>query len=131
MFSKADVIFTYSRKQALRDGNLVDLTEEARKYGFKVPFACTDTVWRTIEWDEHDQANKPDAGQSTEGRLHDVLTLAILAAREEQGNRAVFKVLMVPKEGTRSTAEPVSLHITIGPGDDADPVCTLMLINED
>ncbi|KGM54811.1 hypothetical protein N799_08660 [Lysobacter arseniciresistens ZS79] len=131
MFNKDDVVFTYSRGQALADGVLVDLTEQAKEYGFKVPFACTEGVWNTVKWDEFDSECKPGLGQSTDGRLHDLLTLAFQAARETEGNRAQFPVLMVPKAGAGEAAKPVQFHMVIGPGDDAAPVCTLMLIGED
>lgn len=131
MFTAQDVVFTYSRAQALADGGLVDLTHEARDYGFKIPFACTQEVWETVQWTDADRARKPDAGQSREGRLHDVLALSIQAARRTSGNRATFDVLMVPREGESLDAKEVSLHLVVGPGDDGDPVCTLMLIEQD
>lgn len=131
MFTKDDVVFSYSRAQALADGMLVDLTEKARGYGFKVPFACTEPVWGLVEWTELDTQRKPGLGQSTEGRLHDLLTLAYQAARSTQGNRAVFDVLMVPKDGTGEEPRRVQFHMVVGPGDDPAPVCTLMLIGED
>ena len=46
-----EVISRYTRKQAIADGVLVDLTarfpEDTRIY--KYPVACTDTVWSRIE----------------------------------------------------------------------------------
>lgn len=131
MFTKEDVIFTYSRKQAIADGMLVDLSDQARDYGFKIPFACTEGVWGTVRWTDADEQRKPGAGQSTEGRLHDVLALSIHAARRTNDNRTTFRVLMVPKAGMAIEPEEVALHLTVGPGDDGKPVCTLMMIDED
>ena len=36
------IIFSYSRAQAIEDGVLIDVTAEAKAYGFKLPFvrAC-------------------------------------------------------------------------------------------
>ena len=69
-FEDAAVIFSYTRAQAIEDGVLVDLTAWARETGFKVPVACTATVWqgyivpppKTEGW-----------GQSERGRAHDLL----------------------------------------------------------
>ena len=45
-----DVIFSYSRVQAIADGVLVDVTPVARAADFKVPLALTAAVWaRCIE----------------------------------------------------------------------------------
>ena len=44
-FENAPVIFSYTRAQAIEDGVLVDLTEWAAETGFKIPVACTATVW--------------------------------------------------------------------------------------
>ena len=36
-----NVIFSYTRKQAIEDGNLIDVTEQAKETGFKVPVAMS------------------------------------------------------------------------------------------
>lgn len=41
----APVICRYTRTQAIEDGVLVDLTEWAAETGFRIPVACTATVW--------------------------------------------------------------------------------------
>ena len=45
-----EVVYSYTRKQAIEDGVLVDLSEIATiKEHWKFPFACTATVWAIIE----------------------------------------------------------------------------------
>ena len=44
-----EVIFGYTRRQAIDDGVLVDVTEMAREAGFSWPFAMTAEVWALIE----------------------------------------------------------------------------------
>lgn len=129
-------ISVYTRKQALDDGTLCDLTPIAPRYGFKIPMACTSGVWHALEWNEGDEARKDNAtGQSTEGRLHDVLSLAGLAAREaarkDQGSTVYFDVLMVPRSGSVSVALTQQFILVVGPGDQGEPVLTLMLPGED
>ncbi|MBJ6984016.1 DUF6573 family protein [Luteimonas sp. MC1750] len=128
-------ISIYTRAQALADGVLVDLTDTARTYGFKIPMACTSAVWHTVAWAEHIEQRKADStGQSTTGRLHDVLTMARLAAdaAAKAGASVVqFEVLMVPVEGRSTTPVAVSLRLVVSGGDDGEPVLTLMLPGED
>ena len=129
-------ISVYTRAQALDDGTLCDLTPIAPRYGFKIPMACTSGVWHTLEWNEGDEARKDNAtGQTTEGRLHDVLSLAGLAAREAARNEPTstvyFDVLMVPRSGSVSVALTQQFILVVGPGDQGEPVLTLMLPGED
>ena len=65
-----DLIYAYTRKQAIDDGVLVDVTETAREAGIRLPVALTAAVWH--EYVVPDEALK-NLGQSTEGRLWDVL----------------------------------------------------------
>lgn len=129
MFTDADVIHSYTRAQAIADGVLVDITEQAKAYGFKLPTAITETAWRqVVEWTEHD---KRGLGQSSQGRLHDVLVMALMAARATQGDRAPFQVLAVPRSGKGEKARMHDLVLHIGPGDKGEPVLTIMLPGED
>ena len=115
-----DVIFSYTRKQAIEDGVLVDLSQLSPviRQHWKFPLACTDTVWAIIE-----SALKKD-GNDLEGILHDVSTMAKHAIRgAKQGGLIFFKVIIAHQ------AHELKLHI--GPGDTAEPVLTLMLQNED
>jgi hypothetical protein len=36
-----DVVYSYTRKQAIKDGVLIDVTKQAKETGFKVPVAIT------------------------------------------------------------------------------------------
>ena len=54
-FDTADVVHTYSRAQMLQDGFLLDVTDEARQAGFRVPVAVSRAVWiDCIEWSAED-----------------------------------------------------------------------------
>ncbi len=35
------MVYSYTRKQAIEDGNLIDVTEQAKQTGFKVPVAVS------------------------------------------------------------------------------------------
>lgn len=124
-------ISVYTRAQALADGVLIDLTETAKPFGFKIPLACTDTVWRTLDWPV---GHKPGLGQSTAGRVHDALTMARMAASSaaQSGGAVVdFDVLLVPREGEGTTPRTVSLRLTVSGGDAGEPVLTLLFPGEE
>jgi len=54
LFSDADVIFSYTRADALSDGVLIELPS-ARAWGFKVPVAITQGAYaECIAWREPD-----------------------------------------------------------------------------
>lgn len=133
MFDDADVVHTYTRAQALEDGVLVDAGSMAREAGFRVPVALTNAAWvECVAWSEHDDQAKPGSGQSTQGRLWDVLTMAMHAARGAgDASQVPFTVLRVSRKG--ETLEPgcVDLMLWIHPGDEGEPVCTVLLEGED
>src|SRR5579871_6822931 len=68
-FDDAEVIHTYSREDAIRDGVLVDVSPIAEEAGFKLPVAHTAALWARLEPSDRDQ----QLGQSIQGRLWDVL----------------------------------------------------------
>lgn len=126
LFDEKDVIFRYTRKQAIEDGVLVDLTEWSREVGFVIPVACTHTVWEGY-------IVPPDGtrelGQSERGRAHDVLWMCHVAIRRSHHDREMrFEVLFVNR---RQQHEQVTLKATCGPGDEGEPVLTIMRPDED
>lgn len=126
------VVFSYSRAQAIADWVLVDVSEAAREAGFTVPVALTQGAWsECVAWGEGDDL-RGAVGQSEAGRLWDVVVLAAHAARLHRRSgrdRVPFSVMRVPRGGRR--AERAELVVHIGPGDEAEPVLTVMLPNED
>ena len=122
-FEGVPVIYQYTRKQAIEDGVLVDLSEWAAEDGFVIPVACTTVVW-------HDWIVPPQGvqglGQSERGRVHDVLWMLLCAIR--RGNRStdqlLFQVIFLQAPGKQET---VQLKAIIGPGDEGEPVMTIML----
>jgi hypothetical protein len=113
-------IFSYSRKQAIEDGVLVDLSQfDEIKELWKHHMACTAQVWKIIE------TAKKDERKDLAGILWDISHMAMAAARVNGANVDTirFKVTIGRK------AHQLELHV--GPGDIREPVLTLMLPNED
>ena len=129
------VVHAYTRAEALADGVLVDVTSAAREAGFKVPTAVTAAVFdECIEWTESD-AEQSGAYQDQKGRLWDVVFLAsfkarTLAARDVRQNQLIFQLDVMPRPG-RTQRRCRTLKLVIGPGDNHEPVATIMLPDED
>ena len=127
------VIHTYTRAEALADGVLVDVTATAKEAGFKVPTAVTASVFNEcIEWTGED-AKQSRTYQDQAGRLWDVLYLAAAKARSLRGrrqNQVLYELHVVPRPG-HDHPRLRTLKLIIGPGDNAEPVATIMLPSED
>ena len=121
------VIHTYTRAQAIEDDVLIDVSEMAYEAGFRWPVAVTAGVWAYVEPTRELEAQ----GQSTEGRLWDTLWMASLAARRASTGtiQVTFEVAYIQKPG--KGPETVSLKMVARPGDEGEPVMTIMLPGED
>ena len=121
-------IHTYTRAYAIRDGVLVDVTTTAHEAGFRVPVALTAAAaHEAVTWDPAHGAH-----QDPTGRLWDVLTMAHLAAtRGSDTDRAGFHVLRIPNQPGAELPVLTALDLHIGPGDDTEPVVTILLPGED
>ena len=92
----SEVIYAYTRAQALDDGILVDTTALAKEAGFKWPVAVTTRLWHGYIVPALDLV--PD-GQSINGRLWDLLTVlhyTILNSKDETFLRFSVLFLMSP-----------------------------------
>ena len=127
-FNEIPLIFSYTRTQAIEDGVLVDLTEWARETGFTIPVASTRAVWdRYIQ----PPVGTGELGQCERGRAHDLLWMLFTAIRRSKGGTEVlFKVWFIQSKKAKRP-RPVELKAICGPGDNAEPVLTIMLPGED
>lgn len=131
MFDQSDLISTYTRAQAIADGVLVDVTDTAQKAGIRYPVALTAAVWADcVAWDATDSERKQTA-QDEAGRLWDVLWMFRQAVRGSSGNEMPFQLFRVPRSGQCVEAKRIMLKAIVGPGDDAEPVITILMPDED
>lgn len=91
-----NVIYSYTREQAIADGVLIDVTGQAKVY-FKIPVALSAGLY-------HEYVKTPEAleaqGQSISGRLHDLFMMLRFAAKDRwDGSRVEFEVLFQMGEG--------------------------------
>jgi len=121
-----ELIFAYTRKQAIEDGVLVDITDTAKEAGLRFPTAITATAWS-------EYVAVPDGvtGQDERGRLWDIAWMLRFAiAKQKLDGPEILFELLVKNEEIRPQ-QPVTLKAIIGPGDDPAPVITIMLAHED
>jgi len=121
----AEVISVYTRAQALEDGVLVDVSAMAKEAGIKFPVALTSTVWG-----QYVEVPEGVTCQDESGRLWDILWMFRCAAAKFSGDTLQFK-LHVRNDNQDRTPPLVTLKAVCGPGDDAEPVITIMLPEED
>jgi hypothetical protein len=125
-----DVIYSYSRKQALDDGILVDLNQyiPVDESGYKYPAACTAAVHSLIQR----AVDFKDWCNDYQGVVWDILWMSRAHQIKTWETGALFKVIIVTGEhGTDSDANTHTLKIEVGPGDNAEPALTIMMPDED
>jgi hypothetical protein len=124
-------IHVYTRAQAIADGVLVDVSQTAHEAGFRLPVALTASAWADcVAWDDADSSRQ--TAQDEAGRLWDVIWMASLAARRAgESQRLAFQLYRAPRGGRDIQPRPTTLQMCIGPGDDAAPVITILMPNED
>ncbi len=84
-----DTTYWYTRKQAIEDGILIDVTITAQEAGFNWPVAITSAVWyRYIVPFE----NLSDLEYGKQSRLWDVLVALLYAASRKSDTILYFKI---------------------------------------
>ena len=124
MFDENDLIYRYSRADAIRDGTLIDVSATAREAGIRFPTALTSAAW-----DLYVRVPQGVTGQDEAGRLWDVLWMlryAILSG--PRGNPIQFEFYV---QNDDSGPQRVTLKSVAGPDDDGNPCVTIMLPDED
>lgn len=118
------VIYSYTRKQAIADGVLVDVSQMAGEAGFRYHVAMTAAVYNGYV-----EVPKGVDGQDPSGRLWDILNLLrfYIKSSKPSVSTIMFKVLVNNGCG----AKKVTLKSVCGPDDNGQPCITIMLPNED
>ena len=128
LFNQGDLIHSYTRTEAIADGVLVDVSEWASATtgfhgGFTVPVALTAAVWADVEA----IPRRFQGIQDVRGRAADLLWMAALAARRNTKGAAVLFEVLLDVGRTRRQ----QYRMVIGPGDNGEPVVTIMKPGED
>ena len=123
-----EVIHSYSRAEALEDGVLVDVSQTANEAGFVFPVAVTAGVWADV----NDIPESKRGIQDMEGRLWDLLFSAAQRCKVSSGKRQdeadglPFDLIMHV-----GSAPYYHAKVHLGPGDEMEPVITILRPDED
>ncbi|MBA4535193.1 DUF6573 family protein [Brevibacillus halotolerans] len=128
-----NVIHRYTRKQALEDGLLIDVSSLAQERGFKIPVAITKQIWDSII--TPDESAKR-AGVDESGCLWDVIHMLFTAittginrvGKEYHNSQEILYSLYIYKNGE---SKSTTLKAVCSPGDNLEPVLTIMMPDED
>lgn len=129
MFSQDDLVYRYTREQAIQDGILKDITLYGAGFGFKVPLAITIGAWLKCVTVTCEFVGEQDE----RGRLSDLLFLAACEARKNKDSSTVFFQGIFKERGMKDREDPgiVMLKLMIHPGDHMEPVATILFAHED
>jgi len=122
-----NIIYSYTRKQAIADGFQVDVSETAREAGIKFPVFLNRTVFAKY-------VEIPDGvtAQDEAGRLWDIVSMLRFAILKSKGDGTRLPFALYVRNDNRRP-KLVKLIATCGPLDidDPQPAITVMLPGED
>ncbi len=122
-----EVIHTYTRAQAIADGVLVDVSAQARECGFVTHTVMTATLFADCERWAKETARS--GNEYTADRfVRRVLCFACEMIRAAPRGRDTDRIELPL---SRFSGIPTTALVHIGPGDDAEPVVTLMYPGEE
>lgn len=139
----AQVVSAYSRRQALEDGVLMDVSPAASELGFVWPVAVTADVWHLLTDIPAEYRH-----EDLRGRLWDCLFMGSMAIRrspEPAGSELYYHFVLhtgnshtatrcraYTNRKTRSfDPDMVLFRMEVGSDDDGGPCLTIMLPDED
>jgi hypothetical protein len=122
-----EVIFSYTRSQAVADGVQVEVTKTAQEAGIRFPVFLTRAVY-----DAYVTVPPGVEAQDEAGRLWDIITMARFAILRSRPGCDRLPVALYVRNDNRAP-RLVRLTAVCGPLDidDPQPAITLMLMDED
>lgn len=119
------IIFAYTRKQAIEDGVLIDVTELAKAEGFTIHTVITCSVSEALT-------------EMIRRRRNEDFEKLPLYRVQERAYRAMLQILREKIAQQKGASDRLdfacgdrNLWAHIGPGDEGEPVLTIMLEGED
>jgi len=131
MENNAEVIFVYSRREALDDGvqvdaNIGDLAEVSRQH-YKFPVYMTAGVFNLLER----AVDNAEACNDFKGVWHDILWMSHASGRAVSPQRREFQVIITTGPGLKEHIYDLAAECGPMDFDDPTPVVTIMLRDED
>ena len=134
----SQLVYAYTRSQAIADGFQVEVSKVAREAGISYPVFLTRAVYDQYVIVPLDDCGQPLASQDEAGRLWDIVWMLRFAIRKAQpshdgkcGSHRLPVALYVRNDNRR--ARLIKLIATCGPLDidDPAPAITVMMPDED
>lgn len=82
-----NLIFSYTRQEAIEDGTFIDVSEMAKEAGVNIPVAVTASLYN-----KHINPDPMPTGQDEKGRLWDLLNMLVFNARRSKDSFLKFQV---------------------------------------
>lgn len=123
--NEPELIYKYTRLQALEDGVLVDVNQwiPVKESGYKYPIACTAAVFEIVDRAVKNKKFHNDYS----GVMWDILWMSRVSPIRRWETGQLFQVII--NGAGRKTI--YNFKIECHPGDDGEPVLTIMLPDED
>lgn len=124
-----ETVYAYSRAQAIEDGTLVNFSDPESdtapicQQHYKYPVACTAAVFAVMQ----KAVENPRHGNDYAGILHDMLWMSKVMNRKIDESTVIFRVIITGA----GRSKYFDFKLVVGPGDQGEPVITIMLPNED
>lgn len=125
MSDEFELIHGYGRGEAIADGVLVDVSATAKEAGLKYSTAVTRAVFERY-------IRVPDGlgDQDEAGRTWDLVWMLRFAIGRSANTDSLLYTVLV-KNSNSAGPVPVQLKALCHPGDDAEPVITILFPDED
>ena len=117
-------VYSYSRKQAIEDGILGDVSVTAREAGIKYPTAITSAVHDMLA----DIPKRLQGVSSYNGRLWDLLWMLRCKIMRTQDDDQLNYFMILPTGASRK--KNAEFKAVVNGGDNGEPVITIMLPSE-
>jgi len=82
-----DVIYAYTREDAINDNTLLEVNDTAREAGIKFPVAITKNLYH-----KYINPKTMPTGQDEKGRLWDLLSMFRFNVKNSEGSKLYYKV---------------------------------------
>ena len=114
----------HSRKIALEDEVIFDISKLATEAGIIYPTAITDTLMEIVN-------NKPKH-EDIEGRIWDIITMLKYAIKQVEPNTSTLSFSLILNEILTHEKQPqgIELKAIVHGGDNQEPVITIMIFDE-
>ena len=122
-----EIIYAYTRAQAIADGVQIEVTKTAQEAGIRIPVFLTRAVY-----DAYVTVPPEVSGQDEAGRLWDIVWMLRFAISRTRGHTDRVPVALYVRNDNRA-AKLIKLIATCGPldMDDPQPAITVMMPDED